>query len=144
MSLPSGVDIDAVESKPHEISAASKQLTWRWILVRLQRHMTERELTLGVWSMVEMSRLEWQETGKVSEVRLRNLQIGRSSEVGRFARGLSQQSQSQIGFQKIVNWVLSYVRGEPAVSYRWTGWVWEMTGWCSRLQEDYRSLCRNL
>ena len=71
--------------------------------------------------MVEMSRLEWQETGKVSEVRLRNLQIGRSSEVGRFARGLSQQSQSEIGFQKIVNWVLSYVRGEPAVSYRWTG-----------------------
>ena len=48
--------------------------------------------------MVEMSRLEWQETGKVSEVRLRNLQIGRSSEVGRFARGLSQQSQSENWF----------------------------------------------
>jgi len=27
-------------------------------------------------------------------------------------------------------------RGEPAVSYRWTGWVWEITGWSSRLQED--------
>ena len=23
---------------------------------------------------------------------------------------------------------------EPAVSYRWTGWVWEITSWCLRLQ----------
>ena len=30
-------------------------------------------------------------------------------------------------------------RGEPAVSYKWTGWVWEITGWSSRLQENYRS-----
>ena len=27
---------------------------------------------------------------------------------------------------------------EPlAVSWRWTGWVWEITGWSSRLQENY-------
>ena len=26
---------------------------------------------------------------------------------------------------------LSYDWGEPAVSYRWTGWVWEITGWSS-------------
>ena len=30
-------------------------------------------------------------------------------------------------------------RGEPALSYRWAGWVWEITGWSSRLQENYRS-----
>ena len=30
-------------------------------------------------------------------------------------------------------------QGELAVSYRWTGRVWEMTGWSSRLQENYRS-----
>ena len=31
-------------------------------------------------------------------------------------------------------------RKEPVVSYRWTGWVWEITGWISsRLQEDYPS-----
>ena len=30
-------------------------------------------------------------------------------------------------------------RGEPAVSSRWTGWVWEITGWSSRLQENYWS-----
>jgi hypothetical protein len=30
-----------------------------------------------------------------------------------------------------------YDRGEPAVS--WTGWSWEITGWSSRLQENYRS-----
>ena len=30
-------------------------------------------------------------------------------------------------------------RGEPTASYRWTGWVWEITGWSSRLQENYRS-----
>ena len=30
-------------------------------------------------------------------------------------------------------------RGEPAVSYKWTGWVWEITGWSWRLQENYRS-----
>ena len=30
-------------------------------------------------------------------------------------------------------------RGEPAVSYNWTGWVWEIAGWSnSRLQENYR------
>ena len=30
-------------------------------------------------------------------------------------------------------------RGKPAVSYRWTGWVWEITGWSSRLQGNHRS-----
>jgi hypothetical protein len=35
-------------------------------------------------------------------------------------------------------------RGEPAVSYRWTGWVWDLTGRSSRLQENYRSFWRNL
>ena len=33
----------------------------------------------------------------------------------------------------------NYDQGEPAVSHRWTGWVWETTGWGSRLQENYRS-----
>ena len=27
--------------------------------------------------------------------------------------------------------------GEPTASYRWTGGVWEITGWSSRLQENY-------
>ena len=31
-----------------------------------------------------------------------------------------------------------YDREEPAVSYRWTGWVWKIIGWSSRLQENYR------
>ena len=31
-------------------------------------------------------------------------------------------------------------RGDSIVSYRWTGWVWEMTGWSSRLQKNYWSL----
>jgi hypothetical protein len=26
-----------------------------------------------------------------------------------------------------------------AISYRWIGWVWEITGWSSRLQENYIS-----
>ena len=30
-------------------------------------------------------------------------------------------------------------RGELAVGYRWTGWVWEITGWNSRLRENYWS-----
>ena len=29
--------------------------------------------------------------------------------------------------------------GEPTASYRWTGWAWEITGWSSRLQENYLS-----
>ena len=29
--------------------------------------------------------------------------------------------------------------GELATSYKWTCWVWEITGWSSRLQENYRS-----
>ena len=28
--------------------------------------------------------------------------------------------------------------GEPAASYKWTSWVWEITGWNSRLQENRR------
>ncbi len=32
------------------------------------------------------------------------------------------------------------VWGEPAVSCRWTGWVWEITGWSWRLQEIYDHL----
>ena len=32
--------------------------------------------------------------------------------------------------------------GEPAVSYKWTGRVWEITGWSSKLQENYRSIQR--
>ena len=38
-------------------------------------------------------------------------------------------------------WLLPsfYDPGEPAVSYKWTGWVWEITGWCWRLQENYWS-----
>ena len=35
-------------------------------------------------------------------------------------------------------------RGEPTASYKWTTWVWEITGWSSsRLQENYR-FWRNL
>ena len=33
--------------------------------------------------------------------------------------------------------IWSRARGEPAVSYRWIGWVWEITGWSSRLQENH-------
>ena len=38
----------------------------------------------------------------------------------------------------------TYVREEPAVSCRWTGWIWETTGWSSGLQEIYQSFKRNL
>jgi hypothetical protein len=30
-----------------------------------------------------------------------------------------------------------YDRGESVVSYRWTNWVWELTGWSSRVKENY-------
>ena len=33
------------------------------------------------------------------------------------------------------SWDLSNDQGEPTASYRWIGWVWEITGWSSRLQE---------
>ena len=32
--------------------------------------------------------------------------------------------------------VISTPLEEPAVSYRWTGWVWKITGWSSRLQRE--------
>ena len=35
-------------------------------------------------------------------------------------------------------------QGEPTASYRWTGWVWEITSWRSRLQENNSSVQRNL
>ena len=31
-------------------------------------------------------------------------------------------------------------RGEQTASYRWTGWIWEITGRSSRLQENYPSI----
>ena len=37
-----------------------------------------------------------------------------------------------------------YVLEELTVSYRWTGWVGEITGWTWRLQENYQSFERNL
>ena len=30
-------------------------------------------------------------------------------------------------------------QGEPTVSYRWIGWVWEITGWSLRLHENFQS-----
>ena len=35
------------------------------------------------------------------------------------------------------NFLGTYDQGEPAVNYRWTGWVWEITGWSSRLWKNY-------
>jgi hypothetical protein len=35
--------------------------------------------------------------------------------------------------------------GEPAAAcYRWTGWVWEITGWSSRIQDKYWSFWSTL
>ena len=50
-----------------------------------------------------------------------------------------------VSLQKSQSMLTTYDRGEPAVSYRWIGWVWGITGWSSRLlQETYRSYYRNL
>jgi hypothetical protein len=35
-------------------------------------------------------------------------------------------------------------QGEPAATYRWPGWVWEITGWSSKLQENYQSFLEEL
>ena len=34
--------------------------------------------------------------------------------------------------------------GKATASYRWSGWVWEIIGWNSRLQENCQSFQRNL
>ena len=46
---------------------------------------------------------------------------------------------------KILDWpmhfftvVQTYEQGEPAASYRCTSWVWELTGWSSRVQQNHR------
>ena len=53
----------------------------------------------------------------------RCIKLATLSEYGRTAGRLSSSSSS------------SYDGGEPAVSYKWTGWVWGITGWSSsRLQ----------
>jgi hypothetical protein len=38
-------------------------------------------------------------------------------------------------FLKLNRFICTNDRGEMAVSYRWTGWVWDVTDWSSRLQE---------
>ena len=47
-------------------------------------------------------------------------------------------------FSKVGKLVGIYDQGGPAISYKWTGWVWEITGWSSRLQVNYWSFWRNL
>jgi hypothetical protein len=37
----------------------------------------------------------------------------------------------------IWKWWATLSGKKPAVSYRWTGWVWGKTGWSSRLPENY-------
>jgi hypothetical protein len=44
----------------------------------------------------------------------------------------------QSPFMYMVDMVMSNDRGEPAVRSKWTGWIWEITGWSTRLQENYR------
>ena len=39
----------------------------------------------------------------------------------------------------------SYDQGEPVVSYRWTAWVWEITGWsgdCRKITDHFRGIYR--
>ena len=38
------------------------------------------------------------------------------------------------------SWDQTYVREEPTVSYKWTGWVWGITSWSWRLHEKYQWL----
>ena len=60
----------------------------------------------------------------------------------------SVMAQSLSGYYMIPWWLAlalwncknhSNDRGEPAVSYRRTGWVWDITGWSSSLQQNYQS-----
>ena len=52
----------------------------------------------------------------------------------------SFSSTSQIVALHNYSFMCSNDQGEPAVSYRWTCWVWEVTGWSWRLEENDRSL----
>jgi hypothetical protein len=45
---------------------------------------------------------------------------------------------------KSVRWLSYNEQGEPAAIYRWTGWVWGITGWSSRLLENCPSFNMNL
>ena len=49
-------------------------------------------------------------------------------------------SRGATGFFLTLHVCCVYDRGEPAVGYRWTGRVWEITGWSWRLQENYKNL----
>ena len=59
-----------------------------------------------------------------------------------FHHPISGNSPHIVGPPGAMSWrcdtKLANSRGEPAVSYKWTGWVWEITSWSSRLQENYR------
>jgi len=45
---------------------------------------------------------------------------------------------------KSVRWLSYNEQGEPAAIYWWTGWVWGITGWSSRLLENCPSFNMNL
>jgi hypothetical protein len=48
------------------------------------------------------------------------------------------RKMNQIGLHWPMLTPLINDRGEPAGSCKWTGWVWEITSWSPRLQENYR------
>ena len=68
-------------------------------------------------------------------------------------RSIGQCERDSSGGAVLVHWALCtpinrrkthwrpllYDRGKPAVSYKWTGWVCEITGWSARRQENYWS-----
>ena len=59
-------------------------------------------------------------------------------------RGLQNETHVRASILNNDNWLQwesskTYDQGEPAVSDKWTGWIWKITGWNSRLQENYQS-----
>jgi hypothetical protein len=54
------------------------------------------------------------------------------------------QSNSIMGFEFQCHVIWGSTFCELTASYKWTGWAWEMTGWSSRLQENYPSLERDV
>ena len=94
-----------------------------------QRHW-QHSLHARLWSWPIIAYLTWDHTSMF----LRTTALACNSLALLTKFGIVGYRIGALGtWERIPFWISANDRGEPAVSYRWTVWVGEITGWSSRL-----------
>jgi hypothetical protein len=102
-----------------------------WSLQLTSKKCTNKSL----WSSTGGFRLQFSTTIATQNYSIYAFFLSWVATNGRVAMGWSQWTS--VFFRCLLQPVEANNRREPVVSYRWTGWVWEITGRSWRLQENY-------